>query len=148
MIVANSVPPERPNAPDESRGATDRSRSGIRRRGRRDRAQARVLVRSALLGAVIALLVSGLLHIAIIGLARGATPEGRVPAQMGLRLWYAWYTLSTEVVALGRRIVGGLGYAPLIALAGALVGVLVYLVPIRIARRSRGTRIRRRREKY
>jgi ABC-type spermidine/putrescine transport system permease subunit II len=104
-----------------------------------------VLVRSAALGAFIALLVSGLLHIVIIGLAKGATPGGQVPAQMGLRLTYAWYTLSTAVTRLADQVIGALGYAPLIALAGAALGVLAYLAPTRLTRRRRGGRMRRRR---
>ncbi len=120
----------------------------VRRRSRSDKIKTRVLLRNALLGAFIAVLAAGLLNVIVMALAQRATPEGTVPQALGERLYYAWYTLSTAVVKLIGALVGGLGYAFLIAVAGALVGVLAYVLPSRLARLTRNirhSRVRRRR---
>jgi len=120
----------------------------IRRRSHSDKIKPRVLLRNALLGAFIAILASGLLNLIVTALAQRATPEGIVPAGLGARLYYAWYTLTTATTKLVAALVGGLGYAFLVALGGAVIGALAYLLPPRLARATRDirhSRVRRRR---
>ncbi|MBU0610842.1 MAG: zinc ribbon domain-containing protein [Armatimonadetes bacterium] len=122
----------------------------VRRRSHSGKIKPRVLVRNALLGAFIAVLAAGLLNVIVTALAQRATPEGTVPSGIGERLYYAWYTLATASLKLLGALVGGLGYALLIALAGAAVGALVYLLPPRLSRLTRDlrhTRVRRRRSR-
>ncbi len=120
----------------------------VRRRSRSDKVKPRAMLRNALMGALVAVLASGLLNLIVTALAQRATPEGVVPRAIGERLYYAWYTLATSLIKLINSLVGGLGYTLLIALAGAAIGALVYLVPPRLARASRHLRhgrVRRRR---
>lgn len=120
----------------------------VRRRSRSDKVKPRAMLRNALLGALVAVVASGLLNLIVTALAQRATPEGVVPRAIGERFYYAWYTLATSTIKLVNSLVGGLGYTLLIALAGAAIGALVYLVPPRLARASRHLRhgrVRRRR---
>ena len=119
---------------------TDWTKSVVRRRSRSDKVKPRALLRSALLGAFLALVLSGLLNLIITALAQRATPAGTVPAHMGERLYYAWYTLATAVTTLIGRLIGGLGYTLLIAVVGAVLGALVYILPGRLARLHRSHR--------
>lgn len=120
----------------------------MRRRSRSEKLRPKELARNALLGAVIAVLLSGLLNFIVIALAQRATPQGDVPAALGERLYYAWHTLSSSVVKLFTSLLGGLSTSVLIALAGAAAGVLVYVLPTvlsRVGRHTGADRVRRRR---
>jgi len=111
-----------------------------RRRSHSDRARPVGVLRSALLGALLAVLLSGLLNVVVGPLAQRGTPEGTVPAHLGERLYYAWATLSVALARLTTALLGRLGYAVPIALVGAAIGALAYALPDQFARRRRSRR--------
>ena len=103
----------------------------IRRRSRSTRVKTNRLLRSALVGALAALLGGALGNLIISGLAQRSTPDGEIPADLGLRLYWAWHTLATASQALVSRIMGvELGLIFVTALVGAALGALWYLTQI------------------
>lgn len=103
----------------------------IRRRSRSTRVRSARVARSALIGAVAAVMGSALANLIVSGLAQRSTPDGEIPQDIGLRLYYAWYTLTTAVrVLLSRVVGGGLGLVVLTALIGAGAGVVWYLAQV------------------
>jgi hypothetical protein len=117
----------------------------IRRRSRSSRVRSDRILRSAGIGALVAVMGGALLNIFISGLAERSTPDGVIPENLWVRTVYAWYTLGTAVQALIARL-GGLriGWTLVLAVMGALGGALWYLAEIGRLRgggkRSRGSR--------
>jgi hypothetical protein len=104
------------------------------------------LARSAAIGAVATVLVSGLLNLLVSAMAQRSAPDGSVPASFVLRLDYAWRTLTA---ALGEMLSWalGLGLGPLLVAAalGAVGGSAWYLHELGWVGRSRNSRRGRRR---
>lgn len=112
----------------------------MRRRRRSQKITPQAALRGALAGAVVALLLTGLAHVIITGLAQQAAPDGTVPSSLGERSYYAWYALSHAVMTFTARLVAVVGYPMLIAVVGAVIGASVCLLPAAIARLRRGRR--------
>ena len=112
------------------------------------------LARTAVVGAVLAIVVAAIGKLVADGLVRMALPPGEAfPADLSSRLVWAVVGAGVVLARLGERLatVAG-GLAPLlgVALAGAILGVLYYLVKadllrLRWVRRPRHKKVRRRR---
>ena len=61
-------------------------------------------------------------------MAEGSMPAGSGTLPLAHRLYYAGCTLAKAMDMLFSRLLGGLGTVAIVALAGAAVGVLFYLI--------------------
>ena len=117
-----------------------------RRRHRTVRLRSVDLARSAAVGAVATVLVSGLLNLLISAMAQRSAPDGNIPESVLLRLRYAWHTL-TATFGESLSWASGLGLGPVLvaALIGAAGGCVWYLFGVGWVRRARNSRRGRRR---
>lgn len=109
-------------------GADWSSKIKIRRRSRSVRVRPKTLARSALTGALITVMASAILNIVVNALAQPSMPAGPMSLPFTARLYYAGCTLVRAVDLLFTRLLGGVGPVLMTAIAGAVVGVLLYLV--------------------
>jgi len=119
----------------------------IRRRSHTQRIRPRSMLRQAGIGALIALAVAGVLNAIVASLALRATPDATVPAPFAERLHYAWTGLVASLTKLTTAVIGQVGYALLIALAGALIGATAYWLPMRLGQPRRSSRRGKRRRR-
>lgn len=104
------------------------SKTKIRRRSRSAHVRPRTLLRSALTGALITVMISAVLNIIISAMAERSIPVGATGLSFSARLYYAWCTLATAFDTLFTRLLGGLGVVILTAVAGAALGTMFYLL--------------------
>lgn len=98
----------------------------VRRRSRSSKIKTLPLAQSALLGALITIVVAALLNLIIRALAESSA-HGNLPDSILERLYYAGLTLGRAVSLLYDRLWGGFLISVVAALVGAAIGTLAYL---------------------
>ncbi len=104
----------------------------VRRKSRQQKLSYQQLARFAGLGALVAVVAAGLLHLIITGLAqRSLSPEQTLPASLLERMGLALHTIQQNLAKLGEGIMqwgGSVAVIAAVALVGAGVGVVIYLM--------------------
>ena len=108
-----------------------------RRRSRSAHVRPRSLIRSALIGALLALLAAALLNLVVTDLAERSLPGEGGSLGLGARAYYAWCTLYAALSSLFSRVLAGSGAMLVTAAAGAVIGALFYLTQTNYRRLSR-----------
>lgn len=100
----------------------------VRRRSHSSRLRPRHLLGSALIGALLTVVVSAIVNLIITAMAQRSLPPGAIAASFGERLYYAGCTIVQALDLLFSRLLGGAGVVLLTAFAGAVGGAVFYLI--------------------